>query len=43
MAASVKSDSRWIVEFRSRYPAWWAGARPLIAEHQYAQAFKTYP
>lgn len=40
---SVKSDSGWLGDFRTRYGPWWAEARPLIEAHQYAQAFKSYP
>ena len=39
----VKSDARWLEEFRTRYATWWPEARPLITEHQYGPAFKTYP
>lgn len=39
----VKSDARWISEFKARYASWWAGALPLIEKHDYASAFKTYP
>ncbi|MBI4635737.1 MAG: hypothetical protein HY727_05250 [Candidatus Rokubacteria bacterium] len=43
MAARLASDGRWIPAFRARYASWWETARPLIAEHQYGPAFKTYP
>jgi D-proline reductase (dithiol) PrdB len=33
----------WIAEFRARYADWWPAARPLLAAHEYAAAFKTYP
>lgn len=39
----MKSDQSWIPDFRARYRAWWEAARPLIAAHDYATAFKTYP
>ncbi|MBI4591428.1 MAG: hypothetical protein HY725_21585 [Candidatus Rokubacteria bacterium] len=39
----VKSDSQWLGEFRTKYALWWREAAPLIAQHQYAPAFKTYP
>src|SRR3989304_6696015 len=39
----VRSDARWLAEFRSQYAAWWPEAHPLIAQHQYGPAFKTYP
>ena len=39
----VRSDASWLAEFRSQYAAWWPEAQPLIAEHQYGLAFKTYP
>jgi D-proline reductase (dithiol) PrdB len=43
MTARAKADTRWIPDFRSRYAAWWPGAAPLIEEHDYASAFKSYP
>lgn len=36
-------DRAWVREFRDRHAAWWAQAEPLIARHDYAAAFKTYP
>ena len=39
----VKGDARWLAEFRSRYATWWPEAQPLIAQHEYGPAFKTYP
>ncbi|MEK6529772.1 MAG: glycine/sarcosine/betaine reductase selenoprotein B family protein [candidate division NC10 bacterium] len=39
----VRSDASWLAEFRSQYTAWWPEAQPLIAQHQYGPAFKTYP
>ncbi len=39
----VRSDSRWFGEFRAKYAPWWAEAEALIAQHQFAQAFRTYP
>ena len=39
----VKSESRWIPEFRERYAAWWPQAAPLIERHDYGAAFKDYP
>lgn len=43
MMATIRSDARWIAEFRARYQAWWPAAKPLIAAHDFAAAFKTYP
>lgn len=43
MTARAKADTRWIADFRSRYDAWWPAAAPLIAQHDYASAFKGYP
>lgn len=43
MTTAVKSDTRWIAEFRARCDPWWADAQPLVAAHEYAKAFKTYP
>lgn len=39
----MKSDSRWIDEFRTRYASWWPEAAPLITRHEYVAAFRTYP
>jgi len=39
----MKTDSDWLEEFRARYADWWPPARPLIEQHDYATAFKTYP
>lgn len=39
----VRSDSRWIPEFRDKYAAWWPEAAPLIERHDYGAAFKGYP
>lgn len=39
----MKSDPSWMDGFRARYPVWWQAAGPLIAAHDYATAFKTYP
>jgi len=39
----MKTDSDWLEEFRTRYADWWPPARPLIEQHDYATAFKTYP
>lgn len=43
MTACAKADTRWIADFRSRYVAGWPGAAPLIEQHDYASAFKSYP
>lgn len=43
MTARAKADTRWIADFRSRYAAWWPGDAPLIEQHDYASAFKSYP
>ena len=39
----MNADRSWTAAFRDRYAAWWAQAEPLIAEHNYSAAFKTYP
>ncbi|MBI2217087.1 MAG: hypothetical protein HYU51_07305 [Candidatus Rokubacteria bacterium] len=39
----VKSDASWIPGFHARFEPWWVEARPLVAQHQYAAAFRTYP
>jgi D-proline reductase (dithiol) PrdB len=39
----MKGDRSWIPAFRTAYAGWWPAARPLIAGHQYAAAFKQYP
>ncbi len=38
-----RADGSWIPAFRARYVEWWPQAEPLIREHKYAEAFKTYP
>ncbi len=40
---AMKSDARWIADFRARYGAWWAESGHLIEQHDYAAGFKTYP
>ena len=40
---ALRSDTRWIADFRARIDPWWATARPLIEAHQLSQAFATYP
>jgi D-proline reductase (dithiol) PrdB len=40
---AVRSDPRWIPEFRAAYEPWWREARPLLERRDYAAAFKTYP
>lgn len=37
-----RADANWIPDFRAMYRAWWPGAEPLIREHRYQDAFKTY-
>jgi len=39
----LKADRSWIPAFRAKYREWWPQAEPLIREHKYADAFKTYP
>lgn len=39
----VKSGAGWLADFRSRYDTWWVEARPLIAQHEFGKAFKSYP
>ncbi len=39
----VKADGKWMPAFRARYLEWWPQAEPLIREHKYQDAFKTYP
>jgi glycine/betaine/sarcosine/D-proline reductase family selenoprotein B len=43
MPPRPKSDTGWLAAFRARYDPWWAEAAPLVAAHDYAQAFKGYP
>jgi D-proline reductase (dithiol) PrdB len=38
-----RADGSWIPAFRTRYVEWWPQAEPLIREHKYQEAFKTYP
>ena len=38
-----RADGSWMAPFRVKYRAWWPGAEPLIREHNYRDAFKTYP
>lgn len=38
-----KADGSWMPAFRARYLEWWPQAEPLIREHKYQDAFKTYP
>lgn len=40
---ALKSDTRWISEFRAQFDAWWPAARPLIEAHEYSKAFASYP
>jgi len=37
-----KADGSWLGPFRARYAAWWPQAEPLIRQHRYQEAFKTY-
>lgn len=39
----MNSDGTWIAPFRAAYAAWFATARPLLEQHDYAKPFKTYP
>lgn len=43
MGVTVRSDPGWMRDFRKRYAAWWPAARPLIEQHEYGAAFKSYP
>lgn len=38
-----QADARWIPVFRAKYRDWWSQAEPLLREHKYMEAFKTYP
>jgi len=38
-----KADGNWMPPFRAKYLEWWPHAEPLIREHRYQDAFKTYP
>jgi hypothetical protein len=38
-----RADASWIPDFAARYAAWFPEACPLIEEHRYAEAFRTYP
>ncbi|MBI2205931.1 MAG: hypothetical protein HYU41_18975 [Candidatus Rokubacteria bacterium] len=40
---TLKTDTRWIDDFRARFDPWWAGAEPLVQAHEYGKAFATYP
>ena len=40
---ALKSDPRWIAEFRAQFDPWWATAKPLIEAHELSKAFATYP
>ena len=39
----MKADASWIPDFRVKYAAWLAQAKPLLDQEKYADAFKTYP
>ncbi len=39
----ANADGSWMPAFRARYLEWWPQAEPLIREHKYQDAFKTYP
>ena len=43
MPLAVKSDARWVAEFRARFDAWWPEAQPLLAADGEAAALATYP
>ena len=43
MAVAIKSDARWIAEFRARFDSWWATAQALLTTEDEARAFATYP
>lgn len=38
-----QADGSWMATFRGQYREWWPQAEPLIREHKYQEAFKTYP
>ncbi len=38
-----RGDGSWMPAFRAQYQKWWPHAEPLIREHKYQDAFKTYP
>jgi D-proline reductase (dithiol) PrdB len=38
-----RADGSWTPAFRARYAEWWPQAEPLIRDHKYQDAFKTYP
>ena len=41
---ATKADTSWTQKwFREQYEPWFQEARPLIEQHQYGAAFKTYP
>jgi D-proline reductase (dithiol) PrdB len=43
MPVAVKSDARWIGEFRARFDSWWADAKEALAAGDEALAFARYP
>jgi glycine/betaine/sarcosine/D-proline reductase family selenoprotein B len=43
MPDAVKSDARWIADFRARFEPWWAGAQSQLAADEDATALATYP
>lgn len=40
---SVRSNSHWLTEFRTKYARWLPEGKPFLEAHRYAEAFKTYP
>lgn len=43
MTARARADTRCLADSRSRYHPWWPGAAPLLEQHDYASAYKSYP
>ena len=43
MPVAVKSDARWIADFRGRFDPWWASAQAQFATQDEATALATYP
>jgi D-proline reductase (dithiol) PrdB len=43
MPVAVKSDARWIADFRARFDPWWASAQAQLATRDEASALGTYP
>ena len=43
MPVAVKSDARWITQFRARFDPWWASAQAQLATEDEATVLATYP